>query len=274
MGYQVVSKMCLAPGITRFEVEAPLIAKKAKAGQFVVVRVREEGERIPLTIVDADPNRGTITLVVLEAGYTTKLLSSLKPGDSLLNCAGPLGNPTEIKYYGTVACVGGGVGIACMYPVARAFKEAGNRVLSVIGAKTAQLLIFEHELERLSDKIWVATDDGSRGFKGFVHELLKTVLESGEKPDLVHVVGPVLMMKAVAEVTKTYRIKTIASLNPIMVDGTGMCGSCRVEVGGETKFVCVDGPEFDAHLVDFDLLLARNRRYLEEEKRAMEVKHG
>jgi len=274
MAYKIISKSLLAPGITKFEIEAPLIAKKARAGQFVVVRVREEGERIPLTVVDTDPNRGTVTLVVLEAGWTTKLLSSLEPGEEILNCVGPLGNPTEIKHYGTVACVGGGVGIACLYPVARAFKEAGNRVLTLIGARTAKLLIFEHELEKYSDRMWVATDDGSKGFKGFVHELLKTVLESGEKPDLVHTVGPVLMMKAVAEVTRSYGIKTVASLNPIMVDGTGMCGSCRVEVGGKMKFACVDGPEFDAHLVDFDLLLARNRRYLEEEKKAMEMKHG
>jgi len=195
----------------------------------------------------------------------------LKPGQEILNCVGPLGNPTEIKYYGTVACVGGGVGVACIYPVARALKQAGNRVLTLVGARTERLLIFEHELRQWSDELLVSTDDGSRGHRGFVHELLQKVLERGEKLDLVYAVGPVLMMKAVAEVTRPLGIKTIVSLNPIMVDGTGMCGSCRVEVGGQMRFACVDGPEFDAHQVDFDLLLARNRRYLDQEKIAMDT---
>jgi ferredoxin--NADP+ reductase len=273
MGYTILSKEKLAPGITKFEIKAPLVARKALPGQFVVIRVTEKGERIPLTIVDTDPERGSLSIVVLEAGKTTKLLSSLEPGQSILNCLGPLGRPTEIGFHGEVACVGGGVGVACLYPVVRALKRAGNKVLTMIGARNAQLLIFEQELRKWSDELLVSTDDGSRGHKGFVHELLKRALEEGRRPNLVYAVGPVLMMKAVAEVTRPYQIKTIASLNPIMVDGTGMCGSCRVEVGGQMRFACVDGPEFDAHQVDFDLLLKRNQRYLEEEKLSASL-HG
>ncbi|MEM2289856.1 MAG: sulfide/dihydroorotate dehydrogenase-like FAD/NAD-binding protein [Candidatus Hadarchaeales archaeon] len=271
MGYKILSAEPLAPQIVKLEIEAPHIARKAKPGHFLIVRLTEKGERVPLTIVDANPQRGSVTIVVLEAGKTTKLMQNLKPGQEILNCVGPLGNPTEIKYYGTVACVGGGVGVACIYPVARALKQAGNRVLTLIGARTERLLIFEHELRQWSDELLVSTDDGSRGHRGFVHELLQKVLERGEKLDLVYAVGPVLMMKAVAEVTRPLGIKTIVSLNPIMVDGTGMCGSCRVEVGGQMRFACVDGPEFDAHQVDFDLLLARNRRYLDQEKMAMDT---
>jgi len=271
MGYKILSAEPLAPQIVKLEIEAPHIARKAKPGHFLIVRLTEKGERVPLTIVDANPQRGSVTIVVLEAGKTTKLMQNLKPGQEILNCVGPLGNPTEIKYYGTVACVGGGVGVACIYPVARALKQAGNRVLTLVGARTERLLIFEHELRQWSDELLVSTDDGSRGHRGFVHELLQKVLERGEKLDLVYAVGPVLMMKAVAEVTRPLGIKTIVSLNPIMVDGTGMCGSCRVEVGGQMRFACVDGPEFDAHQVDFDLLLARNRRYLDQEKIAMDT---
>lgn len=273
MGYKILSKEVLAPRITKLEIEAPHIAQKAKPGQFLIVRVAEKGERIPLTIVDTNP-KGSVVIVVLEAGKTSKLLSALQPGQEVLNCVGPLGNPTEIRHYGTVACLGGGVGIACLYPVTRALKQAGNRILTLIGAKTKELLIFEQELARWSDELQVSTDDGSRGYKGVVTKLLEGILERGEKLDLVYAVGPVVMMKAVAAITRPRGIRTVVSLNPIMVDGTGMCGSCRVEVGGRMKFVCVDGPEFDAHQVDFDLLLARNLRYVQQEKRAMELMHG
>ncbi len=271
MGYRILKKQVLAPGIVSFEIEAPLIAKKAKAGQFFILRIHEKGERIPLTLVDWDRERGSITVVVLEAGKTTKMLARMEEGSEILDCVGPLGKATEIRYYGSVGCIGGGVGIACSLPVVKAMKEAGNRVTTIIGAKNSRLLILEEELRRWSDELHIATDDGSKGFHGLVHRLLQKLLEGGKRFDLVHAVGPVLMMKAVADVTRPYRIKTIVSLNPIMVDGTGMCGSCRVEVGGEMKFACVDGPEFDAHLVDFDLLLARNRRFLAQEQKALEL---
>jgi ferredoxin--NADP+ reductase len=273
--FRILSKEFLCPTVARFEIEAPLIARKAQPGQFVILRIDERGERIPLTLNDWSPERGTITLVALEAGATTRRLNSLKAGDHLADVVGPLGRPAEIGRYGTVACVGGGVGIACIYPEVRAFKAAGNRVISIIGARTRELLIFEEEIRRFSDELHVTTDDGSYARKGFVSDVLRELLEKGRKIDLVVAVGPVPMMKAVAEVTRPYGVKTVVSLNPIMVDGTGMCGCCRVEVGGKTRFACVDGPEFDAHQVDFDLLAARNRRYLEEERIALErLKEG
>ena len=267
--YEIVSKKDLAPTIKQFEILAPLVAKKAKPGQFVVLRVEEKGERIPLTVVDRS-DEGTITVVVLGAGKTTKRLNSLAEGDHVLNCIGPLGNPAEIKRYGTVVCIGGGVGIACIYPEIRALKEVGNEVISVIGARTRELLIFENEIEEISDEFYITTDDGSKGLRGFVSDVLRKLLEERRRVDAVIAVGPVHMMKVIADLTKPHGIKTIVSLNPIMVDGTGMCGSCRVEVGGETKFTCVDGLEFDAHLVNFDLLLARNERYLVEERLSLE----
>lgn len=269
MMYRIVKKEDLAPTIKKFDIYAPLIAKKAKPGQFVMLRIDEKGERIPLTIVDASPENGTITIAALEVGKTTKKLNSMKEGDSIANVAGPLGHPAEIARYGTVACVGGGVGIACIYPEVKAFKKAGNYVVSILGARTKNMLILKNEIKEFSDELYVATDDGSEGFHGFVHLLLKKLIDEGKRFDLVVAVGPVPMMKAVAETTKPYGIKTIVSLNPIMVDGTGMCGCCRVEVGGKTKFACVDGPEFDAHQVDFDLLMARNKRFVEEERLAL-----
>ncbi|MHC1566428.1 MAG: sulfide/dihydroorotate dehydrogenase-like FAD/NAD-binding protein [Candidatus Syntropharchaeia archaeon] len=268
--YEIVAAKRLAPTIKQLEISAPLVARKAKPGQFVILRIDEKGERIPLTITDLDAEKGTITIVVLEAGRTTKKLSRMEEGDSILNLVGPLGNPAEIKDYGTVVFVGGGVGIALIYPEIRAFKEAGNKVISIIGARTKDLLIFEEEIKENSDELYIATDDGSKGHHGFVSDVLRRLIEEKRKIDLVVAVGPVMMMKVVAEVTRPHGIRTIVSLNPIMVDGTGMCGSCRVEVGGETKFVCVDGPEFDGHLVDFDLLSLRNARYLEEEKVSLE----
>lgn len=274
--YEIVEKRELAPGIKRFDVFAPLVARRARAGQFVILRVNERGERIPLTIVAADAKKGTVTIIFREVGKTTKKLGSLREGDCILDFVGPLGVPASIKKYGCVACVGGGVGVAAVYPRARALKAVGNYVISIIGARSKELLILEREMWEVSDELYVTTDDGSKGRRGLVSDVLRDLLEAAaagrrRKIDFVTAAGPVAMMKAVAEVTRPYGIKTVVSLNPIMVDGTGMCGSCRVTVGGETKFACVHGPEFDAHLVDFDELLSRNARYLEEERLALEL---
>ncbi|MEM2273137.1 MAG: sulfide/dihydroorotate dehydrogenase-like FAD/NAD-binding protein [Candidatus Bathyarchaeia archaeon] len=268
--YKITEKRELAPGIKLIKVFAPEIVKKAKAGQFVILRVDAMGERFPLTLADWDQKKGTVTLVFLEVGVSTKKLGRLNNGDAILNLLGPLGNPTEVKNYGTVCVVGGGVGVAAAYPIARAIKEAGNKIVSIIGARSANLLIFEEEMKRYSDEIYISTDDGTRGYKGFVSDLLKNLIINGYKFDMVYAVGPALMMRAVAEVTRPYKIKTIVSLNPIMVDGMGMCGACRVIVGGKTRFTCVDGPEFDAHEVDFMELIRRQRAFLEEEKIALE----
>jgi len=263
--YKVVSKKKLAPNITRFSVEAPAVAESRKPGQFVVIRACEEGERVPLTIVDSDPEAGTIDLIIQDAGYSTHQLCGMEPGDNLLDVLGPLGKPTEIQNYGTVACVGGGVGTAVLYPIVKAMKEEGNEVISIIGARTKELVILEEELKEYSDELIVTTDDGSYGIEGFGSTVLKNMLEEGREIDFVVAIGPTLMMKAVAEVTRPHEIKTIASLNSIMIDGTGMCGGCRVTVGDETKFACVDGPEFDAHLVDFDEQIARHQYYKDQE---------
>ncbi|HDH09370.1 MAG: sulfide/dihydroorotate dehydrogenase-like FAD/NAD-binding protein [Thermoplasmata archaeon] len=270
--YEILAKESLAPVTKLMVISAPEVARKAKAGQFVIIRVVEEGERIPLTIADYDREEGTITIVFQEVGKTTMHLGTLEVGDRLASFTGPLGNPTEVEHYGTVVCVGGGVGIAAVYPIARALKEAGNRVISIIGARNKELLIWEDRMRSVSDEIIVCTDDGSYGRKALVTEPLKELMEErAEEIDRVWAVGPAIMMKFCSLTTKPFGVKTIVSLNPIMVDGTGMCGSCRVEVGGETKFTCVDGPEFDGHQVDWDLLLARLRIYVEEEKRALEL---
>ncbi|MEM2910933.1 MAG: sulfide/dihydroorotate dehydrogenase-like FAD/NAD-binding protein [Candidatus Bathyarchaeia archaeon] len=271
MRNEIVFKETLAPEIKLIKVKAPLIAKKAKTGQFVILRVNEESERIPLTLVDWDPNEGTITLVFKEIGATTKLLGTLKVGDALHDLVGPLGNPAEIKCYGKVCVIGRGVAIAAAYERAKKLKEAGNNVTAIISAKTSNLLIFKEELRKLSDKLYIATDDGSEGFKGYANEALENLLKSGERFNLVYVVGAATLMRTLSEVTKAYNIKTIASLNSLMVDGTGLCGCCRVTVGGEPKFTCVDGPEFDAHLVDFKEFRARIHTYDEEEKLALKV---
>ena len=268
---EIVFKQALSPEIKLYKVRSPLIAEKRRAGQFVVVRLDEKGERIPLTIADSDPREGTITLVVQEVGATTKRMDAYHQGDQLWDVVGPLGTPTEIRKYGTVVCVGGGVGNAVVYPIAKAMKAAGNRVISIIGARTKDLLVLEEENRATSDELYVTTDDGSYGKHGFVTGELARLLQEETQVDLVVAIGPAIMMKAVCDLTKSYNIRTIVSLNSIMVDATGMCGACRVEVGGKTKFVCVDGPEFDGHHVDFDLLMARLRMYLPEEKRAMEI---
>jgi len=269
--YQIVAKKELAPNIKLVEIWAPEIAEKAQPGQFVILRVDEKGERFPLTLVDWNKRKGTITLIFLEVGVSTKKLGMLREGEAVLDVAGPLGNPSEIRNYGTVGVVGGGVGTASAYPIARALKEAGNKVISIIGAKTAELLILESEMGKVSDELHISTDDGTKGQKGFVSDVLKMLIQKGYRFNLTYAIGPAVMMRAVAEVTRPYAIKTIVSLNPIMVDGMGMCGACRVTVGGETKFACVDGPEFDAHIVDFGELIKRQMSFVAEEKMALEA---
>jgi ferredoxin--NADP+ reductase len=265
---KIVNKemICATPDtrIGRIDILSPDIAKKAKAGQFVVLMISENGERIPLTVVNTDKPKGTITLMFQELGLTTKLLERLNVGDSLYALAGPLGHPTDIQNYGKVILVGGGVGIAEIYPVARAMKAAGNRVTTILGARTKDLLILEKELKETSDDFYVTTDDGSYGRKGFTTDVAEELLKK-EAYGLVYAVGPIPMMKKVALVTKPFKTKTLVSLNAIMVDATGMCGCCRVDVGGEVKFSCVDGPEFDAHKVDWDGLIKRSKIYLDKE---------
>ncbi len=259
----------IADSIGKMVVAAPYIAEHRKAGQFIILRIDEYGERIPLTIADADSGKGTITLYYQVVGKTTRQMQLLKEGDSIQDIAGPLGHPTDIKNYGTVVCIGGGIGIAPVYPISAAMKDAGNRVINIIGARTKDILILEDELKAIGDDFIVCTDDGSHGKKAFVTEALQEVIDS-EKVDLVVAVGPVPMMKAVSNMTSKLNIKTMVSLNTIMIDGTGMCGGCRVTVGGEKKFTCVDGPEFDGHQVDFDELMVRLGTYKEEEKQCMD----
>lgn len=264
--YKILLREDLVPGIHLFEVAAPAVAQKAQAGQFVVVRIDERGERIPLTIADWDKNKGTVTIVFMEVGATTARLALLKAGDAIADFVGPLGVPAEIENFGTVVCVAGGVGAAPVAPVARELKKAGNKIITILGARSKDLLFWEDVLKGVSDQMIVTTDDGSYGRKGVVTEPLKELLASGEKIDRVVAIGPVVMMKFCSLTTAPFGVRTIVSLNPIMVDGTGMCGCCRVSVGGETKFACVDGPDFDGHQVDWDLLAARQRIYLGEEK--------
>jgi len=264
--YKILVREDLVPGIHLFKMAAPAVAQKAQAGQFVVVRIDERGERIPLTIADWDKDEGTVTIVFMEVGATTARLALLKEGDAIADFVGPLGVPAEIENYGTVVCVAGGVGTAVVAPIARALKNAGNRIFTILGTRSKDLLFWEDVLKSVSDRLIVTTDDGSYGRKGVVTEPLKEILESGEKIDRVIAIGPVVMMKFCSLTTAPSGVRTIVSLNPIMVDGTGMCGCCRVSVGGETKFACVDGPDFDGHKVDWDLLAARQRIYIEEEK--------
>jgi len=268
--YEILEKEVFSAVTKLIVVSAPDVAHKAQAGQFVVVRVVDEGERIPLTIADFDREQGTITMVFQEVGKSTIHLGTLQPGDSLASMTGPLGRPTEIENYGTVICVGGGVGIAPMYPIARELRAAGNHVISIIGARTRDLLFWEDKMGAVSDELIVCTDDGSYKRKALVTEPLKELLEGRNDVSRIWAIGPAIMMKFCCLTTKSFGVPTIVSLNSIMVDGTGMCGACRVEVGGKTKFVCVDGPEFDGHEVDWDLLLSRQRIYLPEEKLARE----
>lgn len=266
--YEIVEKQILSETVKLMKVKAPLVAKKALAGQFIILRIDENGERIPLTIADYDRKKGTVMIIFMEVGKTTKQLGKMNVGDSLLNFAGPLGVSSEIKKYGTVVMIGGGVGIAPLYPIVRELKKIGNHVISILGARNESLLMLEKEIDEYSDELFITTDDGSKGRKGFVSEVLQKLIDEKREIDMVMAIGPVIMMKVVADVTRPYKIKTLVSLNPIMVDGTGMCGGCRVSVGGETKFACVDGPEFDGHLVDFNNLMLRNRRFIREEEEA------
>lgn len=268
--YQIVNAADVGPGVRRIEVEAPSVATHYQAGQFVIVRPGSESERIPLTVAEADTDGGIITLYVQAIGKTTRQLNDLETGESLSDVAGPLGKPTEIERYGTAVVVGGGVGTAIAYPVVRALVAAGNRVIAIVGGRSREYVILESELVAGGAEVIACTDDGTYGRPGFVTEPLAEILET-ESVDIVFAAGPVPMMRAVAQVTEPAGIRTVASLNPIMVDGTGMCGGCRVDVGGETKFACVDGPEFDAHLVDFDLLARRNQAYLDFEARKNEA---
>ena len=264
--FQIISKEELAPTISKFVIKAPFVAPKRKAGNFVIIRVEETGERIPLTIVDGNAAEGTITLIVQAIGKTTKMLCRKKAGDSISDVVGPLGHATPVANFGTVACVGGGVGTAELYPIAKALKDAGNTIHTIVGARSKDLVILEKEMASVSDRLYVTTDDGSYARKGFVTDQLKDLLEANLGITAVYAIGPLPMMKAVAQLTKTFGTKTIVSLNAIMVDGTGMCGGCRVTVDNKMKFACVDGPEFDAHRVDFDELIMRNRTYADMEK--------
>jgi ferredoxin--NADP+ reductase len=267
--FEIVATRFLAPNIKRFEVRAPRIASKQQAGQFVIIRVHDQGERIPLTIADGDAIGGTITLIVQGIGKTTRLMNSLEAGQFLLDVVGPLGNPSEVRSYGTVVVIGGGVGTAIAWPTAKALKHVGNRVLSILGARSKDFVILEDELRAVSDDLFITTDDGSYGLSGLVTDKLSALIREGEQIDLVLAIGPIPMMRGVAEVTRGHGIPTTVSLNSIMVDGTGMCGGCRVLVGGTARFACVDGPEFDAHLVDFDVLAQRNAMYRDAERDAL-----
>ena len=265
MNYKIVKREALGEDVFRMRVEAPKIAGKHRPGQFVVLRVNETGERIPLTIADSDPEAGLITLIFQVVGKTTMLLSDQAVGDAISDVCGPLGTPTHIENFGKVACVGGGIGIAPLYPIAKGIKKAGNRLINILGARTKELFIIEDEMAEIADRQLICTDDGSYGTHGLVTDVLKDVIESDDRPDLVIAIGPLPMMKFVSKLTKEYEVPTWVSLNSIMVDGTGMCGCCRVSVGDEQKFTCVDGPEFDGHLVDFDELGKRLAFYREQE---------
>lgn len=265
--FKIVKREEMAGGtVVLNEIEAPLIANKAKPGQFVILKATEEGERVPLTMAETDPEKGTLTVIYMVVGKSTAVFKSLKEGEGYQDVIGPLGKPTHIEKVGTVVCVGGGTGIAVLHPITRALKEAGNRVIAIIGARNKDLLILEDRMKQASHELKICTDDGSYGRKGFVTEVLKEVLEN-EKVDQAVAIGPVPMMKFVSKMTADYDVPTLVSLNPIMVDGTGMCGGCRVSVGGETKFACVDGPEFDGHQVDYDELMMRLQAYCEDEQK-------
>ena len=268
--FRIAEARFLAPDVKLFRIVAPRIARKRKPGQFVIIRVDAQGERIPLTIADSDPNEGTITIIVQGIGKTTRQLNGLGEADRLTDVVGPLGKSSEIELFGTAVVIGGGVGTAIAYPTAKALKSAGNHVISIVGARTKELVILESEMRAISDELHVTTDDGSYAEKGFVTDKLKTLMAGRRKIDYVLAIGPIPMMRAVADATRSQGIRTVVSLNPIMVDGTGMCGGCRVLVDGQSQFACVDGPEFDAHRVDFDVLTKRNAMYRDAERVALE----
>lgn len=259
--FEIVEKERIAPGVNRAVINAPAIARAHKPGQFIILRTHENGERIPLTVADKDAEKGTITLVWQEVGVTTYYMGTMCPGDRLQDLCGPLGTPTHIEKFGTIVGVGGGIGVAPLHPITKGMKEAGNHVISIVGARTEGLLIMTEDMRKVSDELLISTDDGSFGIHGFVTQVLQGIIDRGTAISLCVAIGPVPMMRAVVNVTRAANIPTVVSLNPIMVDGTGMCGACRVEVGGKTKFGCVDGPEFDGFQVDFDLLTKRLAMY-------------
>ena len=269
MGYKILSKKEICPNQYEITIDAPYVVRNAKAGQFIIFRVEQYGERVPLTIADIDKEKGELTLVFMAVGYSTKKLAQLNVGDELVDIVGPLGKPTDIKKYGTVVCVAGGYGAAPCYLISKALKEAGNKVYMISGARTKDLLFWEDKMKTASTELYLTTDDGSYGIKGFGTTVLQEIIDR-EKVDYVIAVGPMPMMRAVAELTRDKGIYTEASMNPIMVDGTGMCGACRVTVGGQTKFACVDGPDFDAHKIDFDEVINRTRIYKDQERKRCE----
>jgi len=269
MGYKILAKKELCANQYELTIEAPYITKNAKAGQFIILRVSEDGERVPLTIADYNREKGELTIVFMAVGYTTKQLATLEVGDELVDIVGPLGQPTHIKNYGTVVCLAGGYGAAPCYLIAKAFKDAGNKVYMIMGARNKDLIFWQDKMKDACTELFVTTDDGSLGTKGFVTNVMQDIM-SKEKVDYAIAVGPMPMMRAVAELTRGTGIKTEASMNPIMVDGTGMCGACRVTVGGEVKFACVDGPDFDAHLIDFDEVINRTKIYKDYERKRSE----
>ncbi len=274
MNNKIIEKIQLSDEVFKMKIHAPLIAEERKPGQFVIIQIDTNfGERIPLTIADADKNQGTITIIFQTVGSTTHKLALLNTGDKIQNILGPLGQPTHIEKYGKVVCIGGGIGTAPLYPIAQGLKNAGNEVIIIIGARSKDLIIMEDEMKKIADQLIVCTDDGSYGRKALVTEPLKEICEKNPKPDLAVAIGPPIMMKFCARTTLPYNVKTFVSLNTIMIDGTGMCGGCRVTVGGETKFVCVDGPEFDGHKVDFDNMMLRLKSYKKHEDQAHEKCH-
>lgn len=267
---KILEARFLAPEVKLFKILAPQIAQKRKAGQFIILRVDETGERIPLTIADSDINEGTITIIVQGIGASTKKLNQLTAGEFIHDVVGPLGKASEIENFGTAVSIGGGVGTAIAYPTAKALKEAGNYVISIIGGRSKEYVILEDEMKKVADEVYPTTDDGSYGFHGFVTQKLEELINSGQKIDFVLAIGPIPMMAAISKITEKYGIKTVVSLNPVMVDGTGMCGGCRAYVDNKPVFVCVDGPEFDAHKVDFKILMQRNKMYLPQEKTTLQ----
>ncbi len=266
MGYKIIEKIELCPNQYELRIEAPFVVRNAKAGQFIILRVEENGERIPLTIADVDKENGILTIVYMAVGYTTKKLAQLGVGDEIVDLVGPLGQPTHVKNYGTVVCLAGGYGAAPCYLIAKAFKDAGNKVYMIMGARNKDLLFWQEKMKSACTELFVTTDDGTCGEKGFVTQVMERIMNS-EKVDYAIAVGPMPMMRAVAELTRDKGIYTEASMNPIMVDGTGMCGACRITVGGEVKFACVDGPDFDAHKIDFDEVINRTRIYKDIERK-------
>lgn len=269
MGYKLLSKKELCKGQFEYTIEAPFVTRNAKAGQFVILRVEENGERFPLTIADVDKEKGELTIVFMAVGYSTAKLAQIEVGEEILDVTGPLGQPTHIEKYGTVVCIAGGYGAAPCYLIAKAFKDAGNKVYMISGARTKELIFWQEKMQKVSTELFITTDDGSLGIKGYGTQVLKELMDR-EKIDYVIAVGPMPMMKAVADLTRETEIKTEASMNPIMVDGTGMCGACRLTVGGKVKFACVDGPDFDAHEIDFDEVINRTKIYKSEERRRCE----